>query len=391
MRPTELHVGGTLYWTLLTRDPDTMLLKDADATPTVAVRKNGASVGDSVTITKRSATTGIYDCTYDPAGEVESDGFIFEERAQVTGTTTAQAYYHNPFAVRVIAPALNENGVDNALAAYGSSGVAGADAVQSVYDQVDGLITLTDSKASQTSVTAIGVIVEAIQDIFSGITSLGDWIRRIARKDAGTAGMTNAEDEINTGGTSTFVGTTDNLEAIKDASGGGGGDGAWTEEDVTYALEKLALLGVVADAVVVPAGTFMCGRGDIEQIFGTTAVAKWGDLNNNEDADEITGRINYRIAIADSLMRSTLGNSAWVLPLEGDEIPPILAYYTACLAGVLLYEGRGVQDYDARGNAQHQLSFHKKGVDDFVKGVLFGAVSLAPLEYNVASAAPEAT
>lgn len=175
------------------------------------------------------------------------------------------------------------------------------------------------------------------------------------------------------------------------SSGGGGGDGAWTEEDVTYALEKLALLGVVADAVVVPAGTFMCGRGDIEQIFGTTAVAKWGDLNNNEDADEITGRINYRIAIADSFMRSTLGNSAWVLPLEGDEIPPILAYYTACLAGVLLYEGRGVQDYDARGNAQHQLSFHKKGVDDFVKGVLFGAVSLAPLEYNVASAAPEAT
>lgn len=177
----------------------------------------------------------------------------------------------------------------------------------------------------------------------------------------------------------------DEIQAAAEASS------AWTAEDVEYALEKLALLGVVADAVVVPAGTFLCGRGDIEQIFGTTAVAKWGDLNNNEDVDEITSRINYRISIADSFMRSTLRNSAWVLPEEGDTIPPILAYYTACLAGVLLYEGRGVQDYDARGNAQHQLSFHKKSVEDFVKGVLFGSVSLAPLEYNVASAAPEAT
>lgn len=108
MRPTELHVGGTLYWTLLTRDPDTLLLKDADATPTVAVRKNGASVGDSVTVTKRSATTGIYDCSYNPAGEAEGDSYILEERARVTGTTTAQAYYDSSFQVRVVTPVAAE-------------------------------------------------------------------------------------------------------------------------------------------------------------------------------------------------------------------------------------------------------------------------------------------
>ncbi len=64
--------------------------------------------------------------------------------------------------------------------------------------------------------------ITAIQTILSGITSLGNWLRRLARKDVGTAGMVTAESEINTGGTSTFVGTTDNLEAIKDAGGGGG-------------------------------------------------------------------------------------------------------------------------------------------------------------------------
>jgi hypothetical protein len=58
--------------------------------------------------------------------------------------------------------------------------------------------------------------------LFAGITSLADWIRRIARKDAGSAGMVTAESEIDTGGTSTFSGTTDSLEAIRDR-----GDAAW--------------------------------------------------------------------------------------------------------------------------------------------------------------------
>lgn len=102
MRPTILHVGGVLYWTIQTRNPDTMVLKDADSTPTVAVRKNGASVADSVTITKRSATTGLYDCSYNPAAEVEGDTFQFEESAAVTGTTTSSATYTNQFSVRAV-------------------------------------------------------------------------------------------------------------------------------------------------------------------------------------------------------------------------------------------------------------------------------------------------
>jgi hypothetical protein len=102
MRPTILHVGGVLYWTIQTRNPDTQVLKDADATPSVAVRKNGSSVADSVTITKRSATTGLYDCSYNPAGEVEGDTYQFEESAAVTGTTTSSATYTNQFSVRAV-------------------------------------------------------------------------------------------------------------------------------------------------------------------------------------------------------------------------------------------------------------------------------------------------
>lgn len=103
-RPSILHVGETLYWVIRTLDPDTGVLKDADADPTVVVRKNGSSTGDSVTITKRAATTGIYDCSYNPAGETEGDQYTIEETADITGTTTASAEYQNSWAFNVVAP-----------------------------------------------------------------------------------------------------------------------------------------------------------------------------------------------------------------------------------------------------------------------------------------------
>ena len=115
MRPTVFQVGGTLYWVIQTRNPDTMVPTDADSDPTVAVRKNGASVGDSVTITKRSATTGIYDCSYNPASEVEGDSFTLEETATVTGTTTASATYTQSWNVRAIRTGAVE--LDSATAA----------------------------------------------------------------------------------------------------------------------------------------------------------------------------------------------------------------------------------------------------------------------------------
>jgi hypothetical protein len=103
-----------------------MVLKDADSTPTVAVRKNGSSVGDSVTVTKRSATTGIYDCSYNPASEVEGDSFTFEESATVTGTTTSSATYTQAWNARVIAV---ERGTDSANTTTPPTAGAVADAV----------------------------------------------------------------------------------------------------------------------------------------------------------------------------------------------------------------------------------------------------------------------
>jgi hypothetical protein len=73
---------------------------------------------------------------------------------------------------------------------------------------------------------------------FTGISSLANWLRRIVRKDSGTAGMATAQTEINTGGSATFLGTTDSLENIKDTllvEGSGG----LTEADLDAIVTKI--------------------------------------------------------------------------------------------------------------------------------------------------------
>ncbi len=69
---------------------------------------------------------------------------------------------------------------------------------------------------------SLGAVLNAISSIFNGMTSLANWLRRIVRKDAGTANMGVALSEINAGG-GAFAGTTDSPEAIRDR-----GDAAWT-------------------------------------------------------------------------------------------------------------------------------------------------------------------
>jgi hypothetical protein len=111
MRPTTFKVDNTVYWTIRTYT-DAGVLVDADSTPSVAVRKNGSSVADSVTVTKRAATTGIYDCSYNPAGEVEGDCFTIEE----TATVASQAY-ENAWSLEAQASERGTDGVSADIAA----------------------------------------------------------------------------------------------------------------------------------------------------------------------------------------------------------------------------------------------------------------------------------
>lgn len=115
-RPNILHVGGTLYWTIRLYNSSGALV-DADSTPTVSVLKNGSSTGDSVTVSKRSATTGIYDCSYNPASEAEGDQYTIEESVTISSTV-----YQSSWEVTVVAVDQGQT-ILNRIGAFTGTGV----------------------------------------------------------------------------------------------------------------------------------------------------------------------------------------------------------------------------------------------------------------------------
>jgi hypothetical protein len=86
-RPSSWFYQETLYWTIYSYDSSGNLV-DADFTPSVDVRLDGAGYGvTAVTVTKRASTTGIYDCSF--AGNPISNPFgswQFEEEVTLSGT-----------------------------------------------------------------------------------------------------------------------------------------------------------------------------------------------------------------------------------------------------------------------------------------------------------------
>lgn len=117
--------------------------------------------------------------------------------------------------------------------------------------QLDDIETAVDANTGY--LTNLTSALSALAGKFTGITLLADWLRRAFRKDAGTAGMATAETEIQTGGTATFSGTTDNLEAIKDASGSGGSGGTST------IVTLQAVAGISPGVIVGPSEPLVIG------------------------------------------------------------------------------------------------------------------------------------
>jgi len=169
MRPTNFKVGNTIKWSIRTYT-DEGLLVDADSTPTVSVYKNGVSVADVVTVTKRAATTGIYDCSYDPAGEVEGDTYEIAETAVVSTDS-----YENAWSI--VAEAA-ERGTDNASTFDASTDTVTTDAASRTAAQADvsGLATQTSVDSIDTDLQAVGSEVSTIlADTNELQQNQGDW------------------------------------------------------------------------------------------------------------------------------------------------------------------------------------------------------------------------
>jgi len=116
-------------------------------------------------------------------------------------------------------------------------------------------------------------------------------------------------------------------------------------------------------------------KSNIEAVFGVTNVTKWADLDNDGDATKIAARIAVAIAWAENEVDSRLRKSIYTIPF--DTAPVDIVDVTANLAGVWLYENRGVQDFNPdTGMAVHRLTWNRKRAYNTLREILAGIRTL---------------
>ena len=82
-------------------------------------------------------------------------------------------------------------------------------------------------------------------------------------------------------------------------------------------------------------------RANIETLFGVANVEQWADLDNDRCGSKIRARINEAIIQADEEVDMALRDGPYdELPL--DPVPEYIKKIAATLAGVNLFEARGV-------------------------------------------------
>lgn len=152
-RPTTLLKDNALKWVIRLYDSSQVLV-DGDSDPTISIRKNGSSTAEIATVTKRAATTGIYDCEYDPSGEVEGDQFTIEESVAISSTT-----YENSWSVYVQE---SERGTDSALLAASSPANFGDLAITATTGKVT--VGTNDDKTGY-SISGTKTTLDALNDV----------------------------------------------------------------------------------------------------------------------------------------------------------------------------------------------------------------------------------
>lgn len=114
-------------------------------------------------------------------------------------------------------------------------------------------------------------------------------------------------------------------------------------------------------------------REELNSMFGETNVDQWGDLENTGNASLIANTINEACEDATDDARSRLRNSAAGTIVVA---PRILRRNVTRLAGMLLYESRGVSDAPDSGEGKHRLAYSNKRADAFFRAVQAGQIQL---------------
>lgn len=105
-----------------------------------------------------------------------------------------------------------------------------------------------------------------------------------------------------------------------------------------------------------------CTQANIESTFGTNNVAKWSDIEESGSAN--TTQIAWAIDVASDEIDDYLRGTHYTIPLKtpAGATPASITDIAATLAGVRLFEMRGVQNLENNGEANHALAWHRQWV-----------------------------
>ena len=114
-------------------------------------------------------------------------------------------------------------------------------------------------------------------------------------------------------------------------------------------------------------------RAGMELVFGADNIAKWADVDNNDDQDVISARITWALGLADTDINTELRNSRYDTPLT-EPTDSKVVWIADVFAGVHLYESRGITDADE--NESHQLKpMHDKAMKALMR-IVAGAIDI---------------
>jgi len=108
-----------------------------------------------------------------------------------------------------------------------------------------------------------------------------------------------------------------------------------------------------------------CAEADIKQVFGTTNVDKWADLDDDANAANIAARIAVAVLVADDEIDDSARCQHWRIPLANaaGTTPRTIINLAATIAGLWLYEARGSNDFHPQtGVPSHRLAWKAKWV-----------------------------
>jgi len=257
IRPTSFGVGETWTWNIRLRNVANAAV-DADSTPTVTVYKNNSATGESVTVTKPSATTGWYQCSFDPAGEAEHDVYSFVENVTIASVAQAPFQWEAVVLASVGAGGLDAAGVRAAV------GLASANMDTQLSGINNKTTNLPSDPADQSAVD--GLIVAAV------------------------AAIRGADDD-------TLKTLSDQIDGI--GSGGGGGSGDAEQATLLLVKAKTDLIGSAHANVALTAAAVI----DIGSITGFPTTLTIGD-----SYDSNSGEIEVTILDADGDLLTAIGD-----------------------------------------------------------------------------------